>query len=97
MKMLSLDASSTADLIQIVMIHLASHAIKKERSDQDAQLLTTNDPRANEGHLPPPPFARGSNAGLSGERLGDGRIIARPTSTTISGMGTTRRMSRCIA
>ena len=35
-------------------------------------------PRANEGHLPPPPFARGSNAGLSGERLGDGRINSTP-------------------
>ena len=35
-------------------------------------------PRANEGHLPPSPSARGSTAGDTGERLGDGRINNTP-------------------
>jgi hypothetical protein len=35
-------------------------------------------PRANEGHLPPAPSARGLNAGDAGERLGDGRINNTP-------------------
>ncbi len=35
-------------------------------------------PRANEGHLPPPPPAKGSNPREGGERLGDGRINDTP-------------------
>jgi hypothetical protein len=35
-------------------------------------------PRANEGHLPPQPSARGSGAGLGGERLQDGRMNNTP-------------------
>jgi hypothetical protein len=35
-------------------------------------------PRANEGHLPPQPSARGSNPGEAGERLGDGHINDTP-------------------
>jgi hypothetical protein len=35
-------------------------------------------PRANEGHLPPPPPARGSGAALGGERMQDGHINNMP-------------------
>jgi hypothetical protein len=35
-------------------------------------------PRANQGHIPPPPAARIGSQPLSGEKLGDGRINETP-------------------
>ena len=65
--------------ISTLVLVMAFSAINRQgRATQDTGSSQPMIPRANEGHLPPPPSARGSGPGLDGERLGDGRINSTP-------------------
>jgi hypothetical protein len=63
-------------LIAILMLMVGLAALAQHPEPQHNSPSQQMAPRANQGHLPPPPPARIPNAG--GEQLGNGRINSTP-------------------
>lgn len=65
-------------LLSKLILIMVLPAIAQQGGPPKHEAHSQQTPRANQGHLPPPPAVRGPSAGNGGERLGDGRVNEAP-------------------